>query len=93
MREQVVETYLREQVRAAGGRAYKFVSPGNAGVPDRLVLWPNGRVVFAEMKAPGKKPTKLQIAQHTKIKALGFEVHVIDSKAGVDALIEQYSRG
>ncbi|GMA48644.1 nuclease [Alicyclobacillus contaminans] len=91
MRERDIETYLREQVKAAGGRAYKFVSPGNAGVPDRLVLLPGGRAVFVELKAPGRRPTPLQLAQHKKIAALGFEVAVIDSKAGVDEFIRQQS--
>ncbi len=89
VRERDIEAYLRDQVRAAGGRAYKFESPGNAGVPDRLVLLPGGRVTFVELKAPGKKPTPLQLAQAEKIRRLGFTVDVIDSKQGVDAFIQQ----
>ena len=88
MREKVVEEYLREQVRAAGGKAYKFVSPGNVGVPDRLVLLPGGRTYFVELKAPGKKPTALQQVQAAKLKGLGFEVLTLDSKAGVDEFIK-----
>lgn len=89
MRERDVEAYLREQVRAVGGRAYKFESPGNAGVPDRLVLFPGGQAVFAELKAPGRKQTPLQQAQAKKLEALGFTVVVIDSKWGVDEFIRQ----
>jgi hypothetical protein len=74
VKEKEVEIYLRDQVKAVGGRAYKFVSPGNAGVPDRLILFPGGRTVFVELKAPGKKPTALQEAQQKKLKDLGFEV-------------------
>ncbi|TGV30731.1 VRR-NUC domain-containing protein [Mesorhizobium sp. M00.F.Ca.ET.186.01.1.1] len=85
-----METYLREQVKAAGGRAYKFTSPGNAGVPDRLVLFPDGKAAFAELKAPGKKPTALQLAQGRKISNLGFPVVVIDSKQGVDDFVRKY---
>ncbi len=87
MREREIESYLRDQVRALGGRAYKFESPGNNGVPDRLILLPGGKVVFAELKAPGKKPTPLQLVQHRRIQELGFVVWVIDSKPGVDALM------
>lgn len=90
MQERDIEQYLRKQVQAAGGRAYKFVSPGNAGVPDRLVLFPGARAVFVELKAPGKKPTALQLAQAKKISALGFSVVVIDSKDGVDKFIQRY---
>ena len=89
MRERDIEKYLRERVKAAGGRAYKFVSPGNAGVPDRLVLFPKGRAYFVELKAPGKKPTALQTAQGTRIKKLDFTVEVIYSKQGVDDFVQK----
>lgn len=88
MRESTIEAYLRDRVKELGGKAYKFVSPGNDGVPDRLVCLPGGRVVFAELKAPGKKPTRLQILQQEKLRLLGFLVFVIDSKTGVDEFIQ-----
>ena len=93
MRERAIEQYLRDQVRAAGGRAYKFVSPGNNGVPDRLVILPPGRVVFVELKAPGRKPTPLQLAQHQRLRALGCDVRVIDSMQQVDELLTSYREG
>lgn len=92
MREQDIEIYLRNQIKAIGGRAYKFVSPGNAGVPDRLVLLPGGRTVFVELKAPGRKPTSLQEVQHKRIRALGHSVFVIDSKQKVDEFIQANSQ-
>ncbi len=88
MRERDIETYLRDQVKTAGGIAYKFTSPGNAGVPDRLVLLPGGRVVFVELKAPGRQPTPLQLRQQRRIRDLGFTVLVIDSKEEVDEFIK-----
>lgn len=89
MRERDIEEYLRNQVKKAGGKAYKFVSPGNDGVPDRLVLFPGGRVYFVELKAPGKKPRPLQIKQMRDIASFGCNVRVIDSKEGVDAFIRE----
>jgi len=89
MREKVIEGYLRDQVKAIGGVAYKFISPGNAGVPDRLILLPGARAVFAELKAPGKKSTALQDLQQKRITSLGFQVAVIDSKQGVDKFIAE----
>ena len=84
-----IEAYLREKVRAVlHGKAYKWVSPGNNGVPDRMVCLPGGRVVFAELKAPGKQPRPEQAAKHRELRALGFLVEVLDSKAEVDAFIE-----
>lgn len=92
MRERGIEAYLRDQIKRLGGIAYKFVSPGNAGVPDRLVLLPAGRVAFVELKAPGKQPTPLQQRQQQRIRDLGFTVLVIDSKAGVDDFIKGVRR-
>ncbi len=87
MRERDVEKYLRERVKALGGLALKFVSPGCIGVPDRLLLLPGGRAVFAELKAPGEKPTPRQRYIHELLQDLGFMVFVPDCKAAVDEMI------
>ena len=89
MKESTIEAYLRDRVKAQGGIAYKWVSPGNVGVPDRLIVFPGGTVYFRELKAPGKKPTPLQVRQLEKLKALGFDVGVIDSKQGVDEFMRE----
>lgn len=88
LREKDIESYLRDEVKALGGKAYKFVSPGNAGVPDRLVCLPCGHVLFVELKAPGKEATPLQKGQHRKLEKLGHEVFTIDSKLQVQHFIE-----
>lgn len=87
VREKDIEGYLTKKVKENGGRAYKFISPGNSGVPDRQVLFPMGTIVFVELKAPGKSSTELQLMQQKRLKDLGFIVLVIDSKQGVDELI------
>ena len=84
--EKEIEAYLRIRIKKLGGVAYKFTSPGNDGVPDRLVLLPDGDMSFVELKAPGKKPSKLQTVQINRIKRLGYKVHIIDSKELVDKL-------
>lgn len=89
MRERNIEAYLRDRIKAAGGIAWKWVSPGNNGVPDRIVTMPGGRTVYVELKAPGKKPTKLQHYQQDRLRALGHDVRVIDSREGVDELIRE----
>jgi hypothetical protein len=88
LRENIIEGYLRDKVKTVGGKAYKFVSPGNSGVPDRLVLLPGGKSIFVELKAPGKEPTAKQLLQHKKLRALGFIVLIIDSKEKVDKFIK-----
>lgn len=87
VRERDIEDYLRKQVKKIKGIAYKFESPGNSGVPDRLVLLPRGKVYFVELKAPGKKSRPLQLAQQRRIANLGCEVLEIDSFDGVDQFI------
>lgn len=89
MRERDIENYLRDQIKTVGGIAYKWTSPGNNGVPDRIVALPGGRIVFVELKAPGGKPTALQLNQHKCLRALGCDVRVIDSKEQVDALLRE----
>jgi len=80
MRESTIENNVTRFAMSKGWLAYKFVSPGRAGVPDRIYLR-NGHTVFIEFKAPGKKPSKLQQMQIKKIQHQGFEVHVIDNIA------------
>lgn len=58
--EKQIETGLRKQVQAMGGLFYKFVSPGNNGVPDRIAVLPGGRIWFIELKSDTGKPARLQ---------------------------------
>lgn len=80
VREDVIERHLVNEVKKAGGIAYKFVSPGRRAVPDRLVLLPGGKVIFVECKAPGEKPRPDQLREHARLFALGHQVIVLDSK-------------
>lgn len=88
MREQRIERQLVQQVSKLGGLALKFVSPGMAGVPDRLLLFPGGKAVFVETKAPGKKPRPLQLHRHEQLRALGFRVFVIDEMKQIREVLD-----
>ena len=89
MRESDIEAALRGGAAMLGGIAYKFVSPGRVGVPDRIVVMPSGVTVFVEMKAPGKKPEPHQEREHERLRKLGHRVYVIDSLEGVKQLLEE----
>ncbi len=89
MLEKNIEAKLRDKVKELGGRAYKFVSPGNAGVPDRLVVLPKGKIGFAELKRLGEEPRRLQEKQMLFLKRLGFIVETIDSIEGIDLFLEK----
>ena len=88
MSEKEIENYLVRKIKNKKGIAYKFTSPGNSGVPDRLCLLPNGKIFFVELKSSGKKPRALQVNQITKITKLGQRVYVLDSKEKVDEVLE-----
>ena len=88
MSEKEIENYLVRKIKNKKGVAYKFTSPGNSGVPDRLCLLPNGKIFFVELKSPGKNPRALQVNQITKITKLGQRVYVVDSKEKVDEVLE-----
>lgn len=92
MSEKQIEQYLRQRVKEIGGIAYKFVSPGNVGVPDRLVCLPGERAVFVELKSPTGKLTPNQERQIEKLDMLGFTVFVLNSKAAVDEFIRNCER-
>ena len=89
MREKSVERKLVRAVRDSGGLALKFVSPGMAGVPDRLILFPGGRAAFCEVKAPGEKPRPLQVHRMEQLRALGFRVYVVDCEEQIGGMIRE----
>lgn len=89
LREKEIEQKLRQSVKTMGGICPKFVSPGYDGMPDRLILLPNGKIAFAEIKAPGKKPRPIQLARHRLLKSLGFKVYVIDDVEQIGGMLDE----
>lgn len=79
MLEKFIEAALVKRVKALGGTCEKFTSPGRRSVPDRIVTLPGGRIVFVEVKAPGKEPTELQDRDHERRREMGCEVVVINN--------------
>ena len=73
MLEKNIEKIFKNEVEKIGGKAFKFSSPGNNGVPDRIVLY-GGKCYFVELKKPGAKPRKLQKAVMKTFNKLGFKV-------------------
>ncbi len=88
MLEKELEKKLVDRVKKLGGKAFKFVSPGNAGAPDRLAILPGNKVGFAEIKRPGGKTTTLQERQIRFIRSLDCFVMVVDSEEKIDEFIE-----
>ena len=87
-KESELEKKLCKEVKALGGLALKFVSPGLAGMPDRLILIAIGTIGFVEAKAPKKKPRKLQKIRHKQLQELGFQVYVLDKESQIGGIID-----
>jgi hypothetical protein len=88
MTEKELELMLVKEVKRRGGRAFKFISPGINGVPDRLVLLPFGRAGFVEVKAPGKKMRPNQIKIKSELEGLGFLVYCLDSPEDIGGVVD-----
>ena len=89
MREKAIEAKLVQAVKSMGGLAPKFTSPGLDGVPDRLVLLPGGKMVFIELKAPGKVLRPLQIRRKSQLESLGFSVYCIDRPEEIGGILDE----
>ena len=89
MREKAIEKKLVQEVKAVGGIAPKFTSPGFDGMPDRIVLLPGGHMGFVEAKAPGEKPRPLQLARHRLLRGLGFRVYVLEDERQIGEILDE----
>jgi hypothetical protein len=78
MGEKLLESKLRREVKKMGGMAIKFVSPGHAGVADRIVIMPGGLIWFVELKSEGKKLSPLQKIFKTQMEDLKCRYWLVD---------------
>lgn len=87
--EKEIEKYLCARCKDIGALCLKYSNPGAVGYPDRLIVLPGSCVVWIELKSKGRRPTRIQLARHEQLRALGHSVFVIDSKDLVDSLIHR----
>jgi hypothetical protein len=86
MLERDIERYLVKRVEALGGKAYKFVSPGRAGVADRIVCLPNGETWFVEIKTEGGRLSALQKVFAEDMMRLNQRYLVVWNKEQIDEI-------
>ena len=89
MREKTIEQKLVKAVKAVGGIALKLTCPGWGGVPDRLILLPDTRLTFVEVKAPGETLRPLQVKRKRQLEALGFSVYCIDHPDQIGGVLDE----
>lgn len=88
--EKLIEKKLTNEVKALGGWCLKLLSTHITGLPDRLCLFSGGRILFVELKTTNKKPRKIQLFIHNKLRALGFRVEVVDTSEQIESIIREY---
>jgi hypothetical protein len=88
LKEKDIEQMLVREVKKRDGLAFKFISPGIDGVPDRIVLMHHGKIAFVELKAPGEKMRPLQEKRKRQLERLGFSVFCVDSKEQVKEVLD-----
>lgn len=91
LKEKDIEKRLVNGVKSLGGRCYKWVSPGNSGVPDRIVLL-DGEAIFVELKRAGGIVSPIQERQIQRIAKTGNRVEVIFGKSGVDNFLRRLAK-
>ena len=89
MREISIESKLVRMVRERGGLCFKFVSPGNPGVPDRIVITPAGRTVYVELKTEVGRLAAIQKWQHEELRKRGADVRTLKGLEQVKAFVEE----
>lgn len=89
MRESSIESKLVRMVRERGGLCFKFVSPGNPGVPDRIVITPVGRTVYVELKTEAGRLAAIQKWQHEELRKRGADVRTLKGLEQVKAFVEE----
>ena len=89
MKESSIESRLVRMVRDRGGLCYKFVSPGNPGVPDRIVITPAGRTVYVELKTEVGRLAAIQKWQHEEMRKRGADVRTLKGLEQVKAFVEE----
>lgn len=88
MRENVIENEFVKAVKKAGGMAYKLTSQTANGLPDRLVLFPDSKTIFVELKAPKKMLRPLQRKRRYQLMKLGFPVLCINELQQIQPCID-----
>jgi hypothetical protein len=84
MKESEIEKHFKWAVERAGGRTYKFTSPGRKGVADRIACLPDGTTWFVELKTKGGRLSVLQLMFAAEVQALNQRYACLWTKEQVD---------
>lgn len=85
-----LQVKFKKAVKNAGGKSYKFVSPANRGVTDRIVMVPDGKTVYVELKDGNKPLSPLQVVFERDCKEMKQLHEVVRFEADIDKFINKY---
>ena len=87
--ESAIERWLGKRLRLLGCLYLKLVSPGNAGVPDRIIILPRGRIIFAELKTADGQLSPIQAFCINRLQSMGCDVRIVYGHIGATALLAE----
>ena len=87
--EKVTEKYLTEVVQSLGGESFKWSSPQNNGVPDRICFFPHDVKLLVEVKSEGETLSPIQRLVHRQLRRLTTQVYTVTTRREVDVLFDQ----
>ena len=93
MTESGIEAHFCHTLRKHGFLTWKFTSPQNPGVPDRLIVTPQGVVWFVEFKAVGGRVSELQRHTIFQLVRRGVNVKIIEGWNEAKAFAEELTNG
>ncbi len=89
MRERTVEQHLVNGLKKIGIPCIKFIPDLRRGMPDRIIMLPDSRVIWCETKTQGGEVEPIQKARHRELRKAGQRVEIVWSTAEADNLIEE----
>lgn len=91
MTESQIERKLKRKLerRVPSALYYKMICPGHTGVPDRMIFLQGGKVIFVELKQPGKTERARQVYIHSQLRRLGFTVYsTVCTEQQIDEIVD-----
>ena len=90
MLEKDLEKKIVIKARKLGYLTYKFVSPSNRGVPDRIFISENGKLFFVEFKSKKGKLSELQKLKISELRSRKQSVFVVNDEELAMKILTEY---
>jgi hypothetical protein len=85
MLESAIQTQIKHKLEKSGWLVNKMIQTSLNGWPD-LECIKQGRVIYIEVKQPGKQPTDLQLYRHRQLRDHGMLILTAHSTKEIEHL-------